>query len=106
MYEMNGYTWNVYLVAPSDPILTRSDGSFTVGVCDRETQELYISNMIQGDFLRKVLIHEVCHSAMFSYGIDLSVEQEEVVCDLIATYGDEIFRVADNLFMNLKRKAA
>lgn len=106
MYEMNGYIWNVYLVAPSDPILTRSDGSFTVGVCDRETQELYISNMIKGDFLRKVLIHEVCHSAMFSYGIDLDVEQEEVVCDLIATYGDEIFRVADDIFMSLKIKIA
>lgn len=106
MYQMNGINWSVRIVRGDSPMLMRSDGSRTVGMCDRETHEICISDMLQGAFLRKVLIHEVCHSAMMSYGIDMSVEQEELFCDLVATYGDEIFEVADSLFMALKRRIA
>ena len=83
-------------------MLMRSDLSYTVGMCDRETQTIYISELLQGKFLRKVLIHEVCHSAMCSSGIDMSVEQEELFCDLVATYGDEIIGIVDNVFLALK----
>ena len=105
MYQINGKTWYIRLVQSDSSMLMRSDGSYTVGMCDRETQTIYISELLQGKFLRKVLIHEVCHSAMFSYGIDMSVEQEELFCDLVATYGDEIFDVVDNLFTVLRRIA-
>jgi len=37
--------------------------------------------------MKKVLCHELTHAAMFSYGIELSIEQEELLADLIATYG-------------------
>ena len=90
MYQINGKTWYIMLVHSDNPMLMRSDGSYTVGMCDRITQTIYISELLKGKFLRKVLIHEVCHSAMFSYSIDMSVEQEELFCDLVATYGDEI----------------
>lgn len=104
-YQMNGIDWSVSIVQADSPILTRSDGSFSVGMCDRVTQCVYISELLHGAFMRKVLIHEICHSAMFSYGIDMSVEQEELFCDLISTYGDEIIGVADNLFRALREAA-
>lgn len=78
----------------------------TIGMCDRSTHEICLSDRLRGAMLRKVLIHEVTHSAMMSYRIDMSVEQEELFCDLVATYGDEIFEVADSLFMALKRRIA
>ena len=102
MYQINGKAWYIRLVQNESPMLMRSDGSYTVGMCDRTTQNIYISELLQGKFLRKVLIHEVCHSAMFSYGIDMSVEQEELFCDLVATYGDEIIGIVDNVFLALK----
>lgn len=105
MYRMNGKTWLVALVNPSDSVLTRSDGSRTVGMCDRDSQTVYIANNLHGGFLRKVLLHEVTHSAIFSYGIDMSVEQEELFCDLLATYGDDIFTVVDNIFSALAEVA-
>lgn len=103
MYRINNKTWNIRLVQSDSPMLMRSDGSYTVGTCDRDTQTIYLSNMLQGKFLRKVIIHEVCHSAMWSYGIYMSLEQEEQFCDLMASYGDEIFGVADSLFAALRR---
>ena len=105
MYQINGKTWHIRLVRSDSPMLMRSDGSYTVGMCDITTQTIYISELLQGKFLRKVLIHEVCHSAMFAYGIDMSVDQEELFCDLVATYGDEIIRIVDNIFNELCKVA-
>lgn len=105
MYQINNIRWSIRLVKADSPMLMRSDGSYTVGMCDRTTQTIYISELLQGKFLRKVLIHEVCHSAMFSYAIDMSVEQEEMFCDLISTYGDEIIGIVDNIFRVLSEVA-
>lgn len=105
MYQINNMRWYIRLVKADSPMLMRSDGNYTVGMCDRATHTVYISELLQGKFLRKVLIHEVCHSAMFSYEIDMSVEQEELFCDLISTYGDEIIGIVDNIFRVLSEVA-
>lgn len=105
MYKINGITWYMIRVRSDSPMLMRSDGSITVGMCDRETQTIYISNALHGRFLRKVLLHEICHSAMFSYGIDMSVDQEELFCDLLSTYGDEIIAITDSVFKALSEVA-
>lgn len=103
MFTINGITWNVVFVPPNSDKLRRSDNSVTCGVCDFEDRCIYLSDILQGAFLRKVFIHEVCHSAIFSYSISLSISQEEFLCDFIATYGDEIFAVVDDLFSVLRR---
>ena len=105
MYNINGITWYMIRVRSDSPMLMRSDGSITVGMCDRETQTIYISDALHGRFLRKVLLHEICHSAMFSYGIDMSVDQEELFCDLLSTYGDEIIAITDSVFKALSEVA-
>ena len=105
MYKINGITWYMIRVRSDSPMLMRSDGSITVGMCDRETQTIYVSDALHGRFLRKVLLHEICHSAMFSYGIYMSVDQEELFCDLLSTYGDEIIAITDSVFKALSEVA-
>ena len=105
MYKINGITWYMIRVRSDSTMLMRSDGSITVGMCDRETQTIYVSDALHGRFLRKVLLHEICHSAMFSYGIDMSVDQEELFCDLLSTYGDEIIAITDSVFKALSEVA-
>ena len=39
---------------------------------------------------------------MFSYNVDLTIEQEELVADLISTYGDEIIYVTNKIFNKLE----
>ena len=105
MFEINGILWNIVFVNPNSDKLRRSDGSVTCGVCDFGDRCIYLSDMLQGAFLRKVYIHEVCHAAIFSYSINIDLLQEEFLCDFIATYGDEIFAIVDSLFMALKKIA-
>lgn len=105
MYVMNGKVWQIKYVSPYSDMLRRSDGSVTVGMCDRNTNTIYVADNLQSQFLRKVLLHEVTHSAIFSYGIDMSVENEELFCNLLATYGDEIIGVVDSMFKILSEVA-
>lgn len=78
------------------------DGLYTLGACDNDTKSVYINDMLSDQQIWKVLCHEITHAAMFSYGIDLSLEQEELLADLIATYGYEIIEVTNTIFSKLK----
>ena len=95
---INGQPWSIYFVSPWHPMLRESNGIYTLGVCDDNLKAIYISLDLPRMKLQKVLCHEIVHAAMFSYHIDLSLEQEEIVADLIATFGKEILEHASQIF--------
>ena len=72
-------------------------------MCDRSNKTIYLAENLEGSMLRKVLCHEIVHAAMFSYDVYLSLEQEEVIADIIATYGDEIISVTNKVFKKLQQ---
>lgn len=104
MFNINGYDWQVYLVSANHPMLTLSNGSWTFGVCDHNTLSIYIYEDLNEDQFYRVLAHEITHAAMFSYGIFLTYEQEELVADLVGTYGDEIIDNTNYVFNKLIQK--
>ena len=104
MININGENWRVFLTSPFHPSLKRSDGKYTLGCCDDKTKTIYISKYVQEKYLKKVLCHELTHAAMFSYNIDLTYEQEEVLSEIIATYGQEIVHMANVFFQKLKQE--
>lgn len=101
---MNGYSWRVRFVNRDDPMLVDRTGQLTVGTTDPSTLRVYISRDLGGSMLTRVLIHELGHCAIFSFGLldDIHrmvhprywVEAEEWVCNFIADYGMKIFSVA------------
>lgn len=104
MFKINGEEWGIKLVSPSHPMLLKSDGNYTIGACNDETKTIYISEVLENTLMKKVLCHEVTHAAMFSYNIFLSIEQEEILADLIATYGQEIIDITNKIFNRLKKE--
>lgn len=101
MFFINKVRWNIVFVPFNSYQLLKSDGQLTFATCDDITKTIYINNQIYGNFLKKVLCHEITHAAMFSYGISLTVDQEELLADLIATYGDEIIYTTNKIFQKL-----
>lgn len=97
-FKMNNLNWQIVKVNPDSSMLTRSDGSQTIGMCDGNTNTIYIADTLSGELLYKVLRHEICHSAMFSYGYDFDIPQEECICDIMATYGNEVIDIANNIY--------
>lgn len=103
MFTINGETWEILLVSPDHPALQRSDGSYTLGMCYDDNKTIYMNIELQDAPLlfKKVLCHEITHAAMFSYNVDLDYSQEELVADLISTYGDEIIEATNRIFYHL-----
>ena len=102
MFTINGEYWKIHLVSTNHPALYRPDGSLTIGACDDDTKTIYVNDMLNDALMRKVICHEITHAAMFSYNVKLTVDQEELLADLIATYGDEIISITNRVFSKIK----
>lgn len=104
MFIINGEQWRVLFVPEHDVTLLKPNGSFAVGACDDYSKTIYLNNSLSGAYLKKVLCHEITHAAMFSYNVSLSLAQEELIAELMATFGAEIIDITNILFDYLKRK--
>lgn len=89
MIKINGELWRVRIVPPQHPALYRN-GNPAIGCCDDIVKTIFISNILTQREMKKVLCHEIVHAAMYSYDVPITDYVEEIVADLIATYGNEI----------------
>ena len=103
MFNINGIDWAIVKTSPNHHKLSRSDGTQTIGSCDNITKTIYLNENLTGAMLKKVLCHEITHAAMFSYNVTLTIEQEELLADLIATYGSEIIFITNKIFNKIKK---
>lgn len=104
MFDINGISWQIVKTSPNHPKLFRSDGSLSIGACDNISKTIYLNENLTGSKLKKVLCHEITHAAMFSYDVNLTHEQEELLADLIATYGEEIIEITNKIFRKIRYK--
>ena len=102
MFLINGIYWKLAFVSPDYPLLQRMSGEFSIGACDNLTRTIYINETLTGRLLKKVLCHEITHAAMFSYNVQLTLEQEQLIADLISTYGEEIIYITNKIFTKLE----
>lgn len=103
-FAMGGDVWRVSFVDHESRLLIDRTGHLRVATTDPETNTVYLSKELSGDMLVRVLIHEMGHCAMVSYGLmnELHrlvkpwkrVEAEEWVCNFLADYGMRIFERA------------
>ena len=101
MFLINNVYWKLAFVSPDFPLLRRMSGEYSIGACDNLTRTIYINVTLSGDLLQKVLCHEITHAAMFSYNVSLTVEQEEIIADIISTYGEQIVYITNKVFNKL-----
>ena len=104
MFFINDINWHIVQTSFNHPKLFRSDGSLSIGACDDTTKTIYLNENLTGDQLKKVLCHEITHAAMFSYNVNLTPDQEELLADLIATYGEEIIEITNKIFKKIRYK--
>lgn len=103
-FYMNGLHWSIRFVNPNSDILIDRTLSKTVAVTDPDTMTIYLSNKLRGEFLTRVVLHELSHAMMYSYHyLDeihryckkrYWIEMEELIANLIANQAKEIFQRA------------
>lgn len=89
------------MVPPFSSELIDRTGTLTVATTDPKSHTVYLSKDLTGEFLARVLIHELGHCAMISFGLieeirdmvppENWVQMEEFCCNLIADYGYTIY---------------
>ena len=104
-FVINGFRWDVVFVSSNSEKLHRSDGTLTVGVTDWGTKCVYLSNVLHGAFMEKVLCHEIVHCFCFSFNIHIPIEQEEFMADFISVHGKNIIYLLDDLMRDLISRA-
>lgn len=105
MFIVNGIEWNLSLAEPYSNMLRRSDGTITLGVTDNNLKTVFLNNRLKGSMFEKVLCHEIVHTFCFSYGCLFDIQTEEIIADFLATYGREVFDVADSILHRFVRVA-
>ena len=103
-FYMNGLRWRVRFTYPTDRVLVDRTGALTIGVTDPQSMTIYLSNKLRGEFLTRVVLHELSHAMMYSYHyLDQIhryckkrywIEMEELIANLIADRAYEIFQRA------------
>lgn len=103
MFTINGERWWVVLVAPHDEELLMPNGDYAIGACSDVAKTIYISDAMHGMDFEKVLCHEIVHAAMFSHNVLLTVAEEELLAEIISTFGEEIVDLTDIVFDKIRR---
>lgn len=109
-FYMNGYLWHVKMVSPYSSKLVDRTRKRVLATTDPNDLCVYLSEDLKGPLFSTVLIHELGHCAMVSFGLieqihrmvkpEYWIEAEEFMCNFIADYGLIIFRSAYRLFGN------
>lgn len=102
-FIINGISWQVQIVPPTYPALLMNYDRFTLGCCDNNSKTIFIADGLNESKFYKVLGHEIVHAAMFSYQVILTEDQEELLADIISTYGSEIVQVTNKVFKKIKK---
>lgn len=107
-FYLNGELWEVNIVPQNSSELWDRTGNMRVATTDPETHQVYLSEVLRGELFSRVLIHELGHCAMVSFGLleeihrmvppEYWIDAEEFICNFIADYGMKIFQAAYSLF--------
>lgn len=103
-FTMNGIHWSIYYVDPHSSLLVDRTNELRVATTDPKDKCIYLASNLSGDFLNRVLIHELGHCAIFSFNLlddihtmvrqEYWMDAEEWICNFIADYGRNIFNIS------------
>lgn len=105
-FTVNGHTWLLQFVRPSNENLRRSDGSYTFGVTDNNVKTVFIIDNASEYMTDKILLHELSHVHAMEYNYSIPIEVEEIVCDFLSLYGRSVVYMADDLMNKIMRRVS
>ena len=106
IFYLNQTLWKVYYISSSSAYLIDRTGKRKLATTDVKRKIIFIDCTLTGDTLFKVILHEISHAAIDSYGLlkDIYgavnrsswVNAEEWLCNYLYNYGLEIINSALN----------
>ena len=80
--RIGNISWSVYAVNRDSEKLQRDDDEAVMGITYFQEAEIYVcTERTSADILRRTILHELCHAALFSRGFTPSSMDEEDICN-------------------------
>ncbi len=87
---VNNLPWEIILEEQGNENLIK-DGDPCFGCTHYDKLKIYLDEALSIPLLHQILIHELTHVYLFSYGIHISPDDtEECICDFLGAFLDEI----------------
>lgn len=106
-FILNGIEWGIKTVGPDSPYLIDRTHQYKLATTDPNTLTVYLSENIPDSLADRVLIHEIGHCVIFSYGLfdylhemvkpEYWIDIEEWVCNFLADYGLMAYSIAKTI---------
>lgn len=103
-FIINNSIWRVVTVPTDSEYLWDRTGNLTVATTDPKEHCIFVSESIYGDFLLRVIIHEITHVVLWEYKIiekihmyclpEFRISMEEEICNILADYGRMVYETA------------
>lgn len=100
---INGLEWKI-IYTNNSQLLRRSNGTYAIGICDRNKLTIYIKKGLSYQLYRDVLIHELTHAFVCSYNYYLTEAEEEFLCEFVSHYSNDILSNADYIMTKALHK--
>lgn len=101
---VNGIYWKIKYTYDVNE-LRRDNGTIALGVCVRNKLTIYIYKGLSYNLQNKVLIHEITHAYIFSYGYMITEEEEELICEIVSEYGENIIKDSKKILEKIFEKS-
>ena len=107
VFYINQIQWKIYYVSPRSHYLLDRTGEVKLATTDIKRKIIFVNCTLKGDILYKVLLHEICHAAIESYGLmeDIRIVvipeywfiSEEWLCNFISDYALTVISLANSV---------
>lgn len=98
--KINNLEWDVFFV-PREHNKLDDDGIPCLGKAYFNDLQIYFDKNVAENLMRQVVIHELTHAFLFSYGVHVECnddyDTEEAVCDFCGAYFDKIRKAANKI---------
>lgn len=98
--KINVLNWEVDFLDGDDERLIY-DGDECFGLTVFSDLHIYIRKDRPKEGVKHVIIHELAHAFLYSYGVHLPIDEEETeeaTCDFVAMYLDQIYKIANRIY--------
>ena len=98
--KINKFIYEVKFEGDGESVHLKEDsnGKMVFGLCEYAKNIIHIHKDLPEDRMRHTIIHELTHAYIEAYGLyHTSCENDEGVCDFMASYAEDIVNEADRI---------
>ncbi len=104
--RIGNIAWSVYAVKRDDERLMNEDDEAVMGITYFREARIYVcTEDTSADIIKRTILHELCHAALFSRGFTPSAMDEEDICNFFESNAQALCSLGAQVYEALTSEA-